>query len=925
MFRRLYAVFLFACWLVIGSGAAQAQDAVPAVPASQVTVDPPKSSALPNGRTIEPVGKWTWVSSFPYTLSIRPDGKQLVTPSVGTPFALSVVDDPGSEGAKFHRLPEMKDAAGNNVIPSDDPHLRVSRSSDPNVQSHMNAAYSLDGTRLYDPTGDTGAVDVYDTTTWQRVERIELNTPWKGKTYKETFAAVAVLSKDGKSLFVLDAGNWRVAAVDLETKKVVGSAPTGVNPFAMALSPDGTKLYVTNTGLFEYQLVKGVTMANRLNTGLKFPPTAYPSKEAREGTVAEGHEIQALGNENDPKGSSLWTYDASSAAGLKQIAALRLGSRIQEGRNKVVGGASPSGIAVSDGHVYVSLAHQDSVAVLSADGKRLEHEIPLSPFAGSAYYKDKLGRPLRGVMPFGLALADGRLYVAESGTNSVGVIDTASNRVLTHIPVGWFPAAVAVSPDKKTLYVVNNKGKGSNVSLLPGAYGSWSRDRIYGSISSIPLPVEAKDYAGLTETVVKTNEAAVMQSLPLPRVKHMFFIIRENHTFDEIFGDVKGLNGDPSLARIGIHGWVPENPLLKDVAITPNAHALAERFAISDNFYVDSEVSADGHRWVVGIAPTPWMHLAWTTHYGGRRHEFPGSEAPGRRAMQGGADSPDADDEPQFGSLWEHVAGAGLPIMNYGEGLEIEGDDEAEGLDEMGTRFFLNVPLLEPIFDSTDHKYPTFNMGIPDQYRVAEFERDFTAKVKSAAGYKAALTVIRLPNDHTGPKRPDDGYAYGASYIADNDLALGKIVEIISHSPVWKDSAIFVVEDDPGGGVDHVDSHRSPLLIISPYTRRGYVSHRHSDYGSVMKTMYEFLGLGALNLEDALTADVSDAFSATPDVTPFTHVASDKRVFDEAKAKIAHPKTEAEREELLKMDDPDEVEREAKKYLSSARRRPSGN
>lgn len=287
--------------------------------------------------------------------------------------------------------------------------------------------------------------------------------------------------------------------------------------------------------------------------------------------------------------------------------------------------------------------------------------------------------------------------------------------------------------------------------------------------------------------------------------------------------------------------------------------------------------------------------------------------------MQGGDDSPDPEDLPEYGSLWQHVAGAGLPVRNYGEDLEIEGSDERMGLGGMGTRFYLNVPLYKPVFESTDRKFPTYNLGIPDQVRAAEFARDF--KAQSLHGYKPALTVIRLPNDHTGPLRPGDGYAYGVSYIADNDLALGKIVDVISHSAIWKDSAIFVVEDDPGGGLDHVDAHRSPLLIISPYAKRGYISHRHTDFGSVMKTIYEALGIGPLNLEDALTADLSDAFSQTPDLTPFTFVPSDKRIFDPAKARIAHPKTEAERKALLRCDDPDDIEKEFRESLQAARRK----
>jgi hypothetical protein len=263
------------------------------------------------------------------------------------------------------------------------------------------------------------------------------------------------------------------------------------------------------------------------------------------------------------------------------------------------------------------------------------------------------------------------------------------------------------------------------------------------------------------------------------------------------------------------------------------------------------------------------------------------------------------EDEPEFGSLWEHVAGARLSLLNYGEGLELEGADEREGTEPEGQRLYLNAPVPRPVFESTDRAYATFNLGIPDQLRFAEFARDFKRRVDR--GYTPALTVIRLPNDHTADPRPKDGYPFRASYVADNDLALGKIVETISHSPIWKDSAIFVTEDDSQSGVDHVDAHRSVLLIMSPWVKPGYISHRHSSMVSIQKTIYELLGIGPLNLEDALAADLSDVFADTPDPRPFQRLDVDSRVFDEKKAKVAQPKNAAEAKKLLDCDDPRDI------------------
>jgi hypothetical protein len=220
-----------------------------------------------------------------------------------------------------------------------------------------------------------------------------------------------------------------------------------------------------------------------------------------------------------------------------------------------------------------------------------------------------------------------------------------------------------------------------------------------------------------------------------------------------------------------------------------------------------------------------------------------------------------------------------------------------------GQRLVLNAPVPLPIFSSSDRQYPTFNLGIPDQYRYQEFARDFSALLQE--GKAPALVVIRLPNDHTASPRAADGYADAASYVADNDLALGKIVDLVSHSSIWKDSAILVAEDDAQGGVDHVDAHRSVMLAISPWVRPGTIGHRHISMGSLQKTAYELLGLGPLNLEDALAGDMSDLFSTAPDLRPYVALPSDKRIFDPAKARLARPKNAKQARELRDMDDPD--------------------
>jgi hypothetical protein len=242
--------------------------------------------------------------------------------------------------------------------------------------------------------------------------------------------------------------------------------------------------------------------------------------------------------------------------------------------------------------------------------------------------------------------------------------------------------------------------------------------------------------------------------------------------------------------------------------------------------------------------------------------------------------------------------------------------DEIAGSEPEGQRLFLNAPVPQPVFAATDRNFATANMGIPDIVRSKEFLKDFGAR--QSTGDVPAMIVMRLGNDHTAGARPGDGYPMLESYVADNDLALGQIVDALSHSAIWKDTAIFVTEDDPQSGVDHVDAHRSILLVISPYVRNGYISHLHSSMGSIQRTIYELLGLGSLNLEDALAADLGDMFTTEPNLTPYTALPTDPRVFDPALARIARPKTAKEKADLADIDDSQKIRKNFQKRQARA-------
>ena len=767
-------------------------------------------------------------------------------------------------------------------------------------------------------TGNSGKIALYSTSDWHKVGEIPLDAEVGKTSFSGSFAASVLVSGDGHTLFALDQGNWRIVVVDAMAQRVVASVPTGTTPYAMALAPDGNHLYVTNTGLFEYSTIPGAKKDDELSTGLHFPPFGYPSRAAREGAVVEGRKVPGLGPENNDRGSSLWTYDIHDVNRPTIAAKLRLGDIISTTGKGNIGGSAPTGVLAAKEAVYVSLAHQDAVAKVSADGQHLLKQVQLSPFTG-AHFENSGHHSLRGVMPNGLALSaqENRLYVAESGIDAVAILDSASLNILAHIPVGWNPSAVALSPDEKTLYVVNTKGKGAGPNggkehpeNAPTYIGSLE----FGSLSAIPIAslTQTKD---LTASVVANNTHAIANRPPLPRLKHCFLVIRENRTYDEVLGDIAGANGDPSIARYGLDGWAEERGQhsveASHLHVTPDLHKLVHQFAMSDNFYVDSDVSADGHRWVMGINPTPFFNTAWTSGYGGRRSSDSFAAQPGRRALFGGSDSPMPEDEPQFGSLWEHIANSGLGILNYGEGIEVEGGDEVDGAAPEGQRLLLNSPIPKPVFEHSDRRFPTFNLGIPDQFRFEEFKRDVTQRI--ARHQVPGLIVIRLPGDHTAGPRPADGYPYRASYVADNDLALGRIIDYLSRTSIWKDSAVFVTEDDAQDGIDHVDAHRSILLVASPWVTPGSISHQHSSMGSITRTIDELLGVGALNLEDALAGEFTGIFASQPTLEPFTAVPSDPQVFDPAKARLAKPKTKAEAEALLDMDDAKEIQEHLEK------------
>lgn len=860
---------------------------------------PGKRSLLPTGRQITPLGRQVVVPPHPYGLALSPDGSLLAATSDGTgPFVLSLIP------------------TGANT-----PSRTITSAEEPDFKStYRGVAVAPDNRTVYVSGGNDGRIHVFDAATGKRKAVFLLD----GGGVEGSLPGDMALSKDGQSLFVADQGNWRLIALDTATGKVKGTVPTGRIPFAVTLSPDNKRVYVANIGLFEYQRIPPTASGDK--RGLAFPAAGYPSKAGRVGTTAEGAKVPGLGKANVPEAYSVWGFDISGSGAPLPLFRQSTGIPVAYGEDEdedepeevkgTVGGSAPCALAAHGNRVYVANANNDTVDVLDAvTGKRS------ATIALSGLLPDAGLRRLRGLTPYGLALSpDGaRLYVALSGFNAVAIVDTRRNRPLGMMPVGWYPSRVAVSTNGQRLYVTNAKGYGSGPNggkdFKPGPEGSGIGKLMKGTVSLIDLPPD-RELPALTRRVLENNGALRAPERPrnLPPIRHVVFIVKENRTFDEVFGALPGLApgcGDASLARYGTplkrEGIGTDDPLIA----MPNHIALARQYAISDNFYVDSDHSADGHRWAVGVPPNHWAESVVSAAYGGQMQDKTDSSAPGRRLLFGSNSSVTPEDYLEAGTLWHHLARHNIRFANWGEGFEFAGIDEGPGLKPTGARLPLNIPMPLPLFKNTSRRYPGYNTNIPDQYRADVFLQEFTERFESGKEALPSLLFLHLPNDHSDKPRPKDGYPSGDSYMADNDIALGRIVEKLSRSKFWREMAVLVTEDDAQGGVDSVDAHRSILMVISPWAKRDYISRRHADFGTMHRAVYTLLGIPPLSLYDALANDLSDFWSATPDLTPYTLQPVDKRLFDPARAKdpLDPDYQAARRRPSAPLDDPEAVER----------------
>jgi DNA-binding beta-propeller fold protein YncE len=503
--------------------------------------------------------------------------------------------------------------------------------------------------------------------------------------------------------------------------------------------------------------------------------------------------------------------------------------------------------------LFVANANRNSVSVIDTEVGRAIETI------GTAI--DPKAPP--GSTPNSLAVSpdESMLFVANANTNDVAVVnvkDPGGSAPLGFIPVGWYPTSVRIARDGKTIYVANGKGGSSKANRdgpRPGFPGRPSPTQEYigglfqGTLSTIPMPAP-REMGAYSQTVydcspaqrndpTAVSGAAPPAGNPIPAklgdpspIKYVIYVVKENRTYDQVFGDMKEGNGEPSICLF------PES-------VTPNHHALAREFVLLDNFYVESEVSADGHEWSMGAYATDFVERIWPLGYrGDRRVPYPAEGA--------------IDDvaRPAGGYIWDKAAEKGVSYRNYGEWVT-----NGKTPSDPATA---SVKSIEGHFDPM---YRSYDMDYPDVKRTERFLQELAEFEKT--GDMPRLIVMRLSNDHTSGTTP--GKLTVTACLGDNDLALGRLVEGLSKSRFWKNLAMFVVEDDAQNGSDHVDAHRTVALAISPYIKRHSVDSTLYSTSSMLRTMELILGLNPMSQFDAAARPMFNSFTAKPDLTPYIH------------------------------------------------------
>ncbi len=651
-------------------------------------------------------------------------------------------------------------------------------------------------------------------------------------------------------------GEHEVVTLDAKTGKVIGRVAIPETFTGLAWSHDGKRIFVSGgfddviygfdhaAGLLSHKVVLRYPEREK-GKGSRVPAGLAVARDGKSLWVANafGHTIARFDVSGElraelPLGGDTFPYglawDESRSRLYVSLWGKAVVAVVDTKEDRVVGRwkseEHPNEMLLARGGkvLYVANANRNTVSVFDTEaGKPVEViGTAIDPKAPSGSTPSSLG----------LSPDESALFVANANTNDVAVVNVkelGASTPLGFIPVGWYPTSVRVARDGKTVYVSNGKGATSKANragpnpLTKAA--SSTREYIAGlfegTLSTIPMP-DPKAMAAYSKTVyecsplqtpAKPEGAEGRAGNPIPEklgdrspITHCVYIVKENRTYDQVYGDIPEGNGEPSLCLF------PER-------VTPNHHALAREFVLLDNFYVESEVSADGHEWTMGAYATDFVEKTWPLSYrGNRRVPYP---AEGHYEIA----------RPSGGYLWDRAAEKGISYRSYGEFIE-----NGPTPDDPSTT---KVKALQGHFDP---KFRGYDLDYPDARRADRFLEELAGFEK--AGEMPRLVVLRLPNDHTSGTTP--GKPTVLAYLGDNDLALGRVVEGLSKSRFWEHMAIFVVEDDAQNGSDHVDAHRTVALAIGPYIKRKSVDSTMYSTSSMLRTMELCLGLDPMSQFD---------------------------------------------------------------------------
>ena len=651
-----------------------------------------------------------------------------------------------------------------------------------------------------------------------------------GAGAKNALPTGLALSRDGKTLWAALNLRNSLAQIDTVAGKVVREIPVGNAPYGVAIV--GERAYVSN-------------WAGR------HPNQGDPSAESGSGSRVRVDPTRYIAND-----------------GSVSVVDLKVGKELTQ----IVVGLHPAGIAATPQgrHVVVACANSDVLSVIDVESNQVIETISTRPAA----------KLLFGSAPNAVAISsDGKWIYASNGTNNaIAVIEFSpgKSRLAGCIPTGWYPAGLVLDARRKSVYVANVKGFGSRNLDWQGSrkiggqaiFGFNSHDHL-GTVSLIPLP-SAQQLAQQTQTVLANNrQTEAISALAPPRpdapprpvpqrhgepsvFKHVLYIIKENRTYDQVFGDIERGEGDPELCIYGRE-------------VTPNHHKLVDEFVLLDNFYCSGVLSADGHQWTNEAYVTDYLEKS----FGAFVRSYP-------------YDGGDAMAYAPSGFIWDSVLAHKKSLRVYGEFVKasIKWHDPAkkerptfvdcyrdfvEDKRQIDVQATAAIESLAPYLCRTAIGFPSI---VPDVHRAAQFTRELTDF--EAQGELPNFMIMLLPNDHTAGTKP--GMPTPAAAVADNDLALGRVVEAVSHSKFWPETCIFVVEDDPQNGFDHVDGHRTVAMVISPYTRRHALDSTNYNQTSMVRTMELMLGLPPMNQFDASATPMASCFTERIDLTPYTAV-----------------------------------------------------